>query len=196
MRVRRRECSGRGERFATGRDRNHRRQRAVLHAGTYRHTGRSGSARPSAILRTRLCWARWKAARLRFWRGMGGDTGCCRSELNFRANIFAMKKLGVERIISVSAVGSLKEEHKPTDFVVPDQFIDRTFHRVSARSLATGLWGMWRLAIRSARRWRRRLPSAATLVGVVGKPRRHLCLHGRAAVLHARRVEPVSQLGC
>jgi 5'-methylthioadenosine phosphorylase len=53
------------------------------------------------------------------------------SELNFRANIYAMKKLGVERIISVSAVGSLKEEHKPTDFVIPDQFIDRTFLRVS-----------------------------------------------------------------
>jgi 5'-methylthioadenosine phosphorylase len=53
------------------------------------------------------------------------------SELNFRANIYAMKKLGVERILSVSAVGSLKEEHKPTDFVIPDQFIDRTFLRVS-----------------------------------------------------------------
>ncbi|MDE3200198.1 MAG: S-methyl-5'-thioadenosine phosphorylase [Acidobacteriota bacterium] len=53
------------------------------------------------------------------------------SELNFRANIYAMKSLGVSRILSVSAVGSLKEEHKPTDFVVPDQFIDRTFHRVS-----------------------------------------------------------------
>jgi 5'-methylthioadenosine phosphorylase len=53
------------------------------------------------------------------------------SELNFRANIYAYKKLGVERILSVSAVGSLKEEHKPTDFVIPDQFIDRTFHRVS-----------------------------------------------------------------
>ena len=53
------------------------------------------------------------------------------SELNFRANIYAMKKLGVERIIAVSAVGSLKEEHKPTDFVIPDQFIDRTFHRAS-----------------------------------------------------------------
>ena len=51
------------------------------------------------------------------------------SELNFRANIYAFKSLGVERILSVSAVGSLKEEHKPTDFVVPDQFIDRTFHR-------------------------------------------------------------------
>ena len=53
------------------------------------------------------------------------------SELNFRANIYGMKKLGVERIVSVSAVGSLKEEHKPTDFVIPDQFIDRTFLRVS-----------------------------------------------------------------
>jgi 5'-methylthioadenosine phosphorylase len=52
------------------------------------------------------------------------------SELNFRANIYAMKTLGVERILSVSAVGSLKEEHKPTDFVIPDQFIDRTFARV------------------------------------------------------------------
>ena len=53
------------------------------------------------------------------------------SELNFRANIYAFKKLGVERILSVSAVGSLKEEHKPTDFVIPDQFIDRTFNRVA-----------------------------------------------------------------
>ena len=53
------------------------------------------------------------------------------SELNFRANIYAFKKLGVERILSVSAVGSLKEEHKPTDFVIPDQFIDRTTERVS-----------------------------------------------------------------
>jgi 5'-methylthioadenosine phosphorylase len=53
------------------------------------------------------------------------------TELNFRANIFAMKKLGVERIISVSAVGSLKLEHKPTEFVIPDQFIDRTSLRPS-----------------------------------------------------------------
>ena len=51
------------------------------------------------------------------------------SELNFKANIYAMKALGVTSILSVSAVGSLKEEHKPTDFVIPDQFIDRTFSR-------------------------------------------------------------------
>jgi 5'-methylthioadenosine phosphorylase len=53
------------------------------------------------------------------------------SELNFRANIYGMKKLGVERILSLSAVGSLKEEHRPQDFVIPDQFFDRTRGRVS-----------------------------------------------------------------
>ena len=53
------------------------------------------------------------------------------SELNFKGNIYAMKSLGVTSILSVSAVGSLKEEHKPTDFVIPDQFIDRTFARSS-----------------------------------------------------------------
>src|SRR6202161_3156204 len=52
------------------------------------------------------------------------------SELNFRANIHGFKQLGVERIVSVSAVGSLKEEHKPLDFVIPDQFFDRTRHRI------------------------------------------------------------------
>ena len=52
------------------------------------------------------------------------------SELNFRANIYGFKQLGVERIISVSAVGSLKEEHKPLEFVIPDQFFDRTRHRI------------------------------------------------------------------
>jgi 5'-methylthioadenosine phosphorylase len=53
------------------------------------------------------------------------------SEINFRANIFALKKLGVERIISVSAVGSLREEIAPGHLVVPNQFIDRTTRRPS-----------------------------------------------------------------
>lgn len=54
------------------------------------------------------------------------------SEVPFRANIYAMKQLGVEYLISASAVGSLKEEAKPLDMVVPDQFIDRTKNRVSS----------------------------------------------------------------
>ena len=53
------------------------------------------------------------------------------SELNFRANIYGMKRLGVERIMSVSAVGSLREKFKPMDFVIPDQFFDRTRGRIS-----------------------------------------------------------------
>ena len=53
------------------------------------------------------------------------------SEINFRANIYGMKKLGVEQIISASAVGSLKEEHKPLDILIPDQFYDRTRSRAS-----------------------------------------------------------------
>jgi 5'-methylthioadenosine phosphorylase len=53
------------------------------------------------------------------------------SELNFRANIYAMKMLGVQRIISVSAVGSLQEDLRPGEFLIPDQFFDRTKGRVS-----------------------------------------------------------------
>jgi len=52
-------------------------------------------------------------------------------EINYRANIYAFKRLGVERLLSVSAVGSLREEIAPLDVVVPDQFIDRTRGRVS-----------------------------------------------------------------
>ncbi|MBP6004343.1 MAG: S-methyl-5'-thioadenosine phosphorylase [Pyrinomonadaceae bacterium] len=51
------------------------------------------------------------------------------SELPYRANIYAMKLLGVEYILSVSAVGSLQEQYAPTDFVIPDQFFDRTRDR-------------------------------------------------------------------
>jgi 5'-methylthioadenosine phosphorylase len=53
------------------------------------------------------------------------------SELNFRANIYGFKLLGAEYILSASAVGSLKEEYKPMDLVIPDQFLDRTRGRVS-----------------------------------------------------------------
>jgi 5'-methylthioadenosine phosphorylase len=52
------------------------------------------------------------------------------TELNYRANIYGFKVLGVEQLISVSAVGSMKLEYKPTDIVVPDQFYDRTRHRI------------------------------------------------------------------
>jgi 5'-methylthioadenosine phosphorylase len=53
------------------------------------------------------------------------------SELNFRANIYGFKRLGVGKILSASAVGSLREDHRPMDFVLPDQFVDRTRNRIS-----------------------------------------------------------------
>jgi 5'-methylthioadenosine phosphorylase len=53
------------------------------------------------------------------------------SELNFRANIYGLKKLGVQRIIAISAVGSLKEQYRPLDMVLPSQFFDRTRGRIS-----------------------------------------------------------------
>ena len=61
------------------------------------------------------------------------------TEINYRANIYAMKKLGVERIISASAVGSLKEEHQPLDILLPDQFFDRTRYREGETFFGKGL---------------------------------------------------------
>jgi len=63
------------------------------------------------------------------------------SEINYRANIFSMKKIGVERIISLSACGSLKEELKPMDFVLPDQFVDRTNQARTMTFLRDGIVG-------------------------------------------------------
>ncbi len=59
----------------------------------------------------------------------GSGHGLLPSEINFRANIFGFKLLGVEQLISISAVGSMKDEYEPTHIVVADQFYDRTRHR-------------------------------------------------------------------
>src|SRR5919107_4666774 len=74
---------------------------------------------------------RLRGKRVAFLARHGAGHRLAPSELNFRANIFGMKMLGVEYILSASAVGSLKEECKPLDIVIPDQFIDRTRGRVS-----------------------------------------------------------------
>jgi 5'-methylthioadenosine phosphorylase len=72
-----------------------------------------------------------RGKRVAFLARHGAGHRLAPSELNFRANIFGMKMLGVEYILSASAVGSLKEELKPMDIVIPDQFIDRTHRRIS-----------------------------------------------------------------
>ena len=102
------------------------------------------------------------------------------SELNFRANIWGMKMLGVEWIISLSAVGSLKEEHKPLDFVVPDQFFDRTRGRVST-FFGDGLVGHISFADPVSNELAEILYRAATSVGVNAKQGgTYLCMEGPA----------------
>ena len=78
-----------------------------------------------------LVVGRLGATRLAFLPRHGRGHRLLPTELNFRANIFAMKTLGVEWIVAVSAVGSLREEIAPGHVVVPDQFIDRTRQRAS-----------------------------------------------------------------
>jgi 5'-methylthioadenosine phosphorylase len=74
---------------------------------------------------------RLRGKRVAFLARHGAGHTLLPSELNFRANIFGFKVLGVERILSASAVGSLKQEYKPLDIVIPDQFFDRTKGRIS-----------------------------------------------------------------
>lgn len=80
----------------------------------------------------RFIIGRLSGARVAFLPRHGKGHRFMPSELNFRANIYAMKLLGVERILSVSAVGSLKEDIVPLDIVLPDQFVDRTRGRISS----------------------------------------------------------------
>ena len=102
------------------------------------------------------------------------------SELNFRANIWGMKMLGVEWIVSLSAVGSLKEEHKPLDFVIPDQFFDRTRGRVST-FFGEGLVGHISFADPVSAELADILHRAATSVGVNAKKGgTYLCMEGPA----------------
>ena len=102
------------------------------------------------------------------------------SELNFRANIWGMKMLGVEWIISLSAVGSLKEEHKPLDFVIPDQFFDRTRGRVST-FFGEGLVGHISFADPVSPELCDILQRAAASVGVNAKKGgTYLCMEGPA----------------
>ena len=100
------------------------------------------------------------------------------SELNFRANIHGFKQLGVERIVSISAVGSLKEEHKPLEFVIPDQFFDRTRHRVDT-FFGDGVVAHIAFGEPICAELARVVESACKKAGVVGKPGgTYLCMEG------------------
>ena len=99
-------------------------------------------------------------------------------ELNFRANIHGFKQLGVERIVSISAVGSLKEEHKPLEFVIPDQFFDRTRHRIDT-FFGNGVVAHISFADPVCPELARVVESSCQRAGVVGKHGgTYLCMEG------------------
>ncbi len=150
---------------------------------------RTRRRRRSAIRPARTSLGTLRGKRVAFLARHGAGHRLLPSELNFRANIYGFKMLGVERILSASAVGSLKEEYKPLDIVIPDQFFDRTQgphqHVLRrrprrARRLRASVLRAAERRSRSSRRAARRRDRA---------PGRHLRLHGRAAVLDAGRVD-------
>ncbi len=102
------------------------------------------------------------------------------SEINFRANIYAMKMLGVESLISASAVGSLKEEHEPLEILIPDQFFDRTRGRIST-FFGEGLVGHISFAHPVCPDLSEKLEAAAKAVAVKAKRGgTYLCMEGPA----------------
>jgi 5'-methylthioadenosine phosphorylase len=102
------------------------------------------------------------------------------SEINFRANIWGFKSLGVQRIISLSAVGSLKEEHRPLEFIIPDQFFDRTVGR-SGTFFGNGLVAHISMSDPVCPQLSHVVQSACNGAGVVAKRGgTYLCMEGPA----------------
>jgi len=93
------------------------------------------------------------------------------TELNYRANIYGMKKLGVERIISASAVGSLKEELKPQHFVLADQFVDRTNQARKSTFFGEGIVAHISFAEPTCENLREQLLSAGKKLGIAMHPK-------------------------
>ncbi len=157
---------------------------------------RARARRRSAIRPTRSSSAGSATTRLVFLPRHGRGHRLLPSELPFRANLWALKSLGVEWVLAVSAVGSLREEIAPGHVVVPDQFIDRTRGRPPrARSSAAA----------SSRTCSSPIPFCPTLSRALAdaaraerrdRPRRAAPTSAwRARVLDARRVAPLPQLG-
>ena len=78
---------------------------------------------------SKICVGSLNGKRIAFLPRHGLNHNISPSKINYRANIDALKKINVQNIVSISAVGSLREDYKPGDFVLVDQFIDKTFKR-------------------------------------------------------------------
>ncbi|TYO98814.1 methylthioadenosine phosphorylase [Geothermobacter ehrlichii] len=118
-------------------------------------------------------------ARLVFLPRHGRGHRLLPSEVNYRANIYALKKLGVEQVISVSAVGSMKEEIVPGHIVIPDQFFDRTAGRRDSTFFGEGVVGHVQFADPVCLRLAGLLATAARQVGaVVHEGGTYICMEG------------------
>jgi len=118
-------------------------------------------------------------ARLVFLPRHGRGHRLLPSEVNYRANIYALKKLGVEQVISVSAVGSMQEEIVPGHIVIPDQFFDRTTGRRDTTFFGEGVVGHVQFADPVCRRLAGLLAGAARQVGaVVHEGGTYICMEG------------------
>ena len=192
--TRARWCASSGGRVGGAHPRRHRRQRSLRAA---RHPRRRAGARQHAVRRRRptsSCAAAWATSRWSSCRATAAATACCRREINFRANIFALKQLGVEWLVSVGAVGSLREHaragarggarpvHRPHRGAA--EHVLRRRHRRARQPCRPGVSACCRRRRAGAARRRRHRA-----------PRRHLRLHGGAAVLDPRRVAPVPPVG-
>lgn len=101
------------------------------------------------------------------------------SEINYRANIFALKELGVDYLLSISAVGSLKEEHPPTSFVIPDQFIDWTKGKRERTFFNNGIVGHVSVAEPVEKKFQKMIVEACLAAGVRhGVGGAYLCIEG------------------
>ena len=154
-----------------------------------------GRRRPWASPRTSCCSAGSAGVRCVFLPRHGRGHPTPPSELNYRANIDALKRSGVTEILSLSAVGSLREDLPPGHFVIVDQFIDRTFAREKSffgdglrRACLDGPPGLPAA--------RRRAGGGGAGPRLAGDARRHLPRDGGPAILHHGRERAVPQWGC
>ena len=155
----------------------------------------SRSSRRSARPPTSCCSASWTASAWCSCPRHGRGHRIPPDEINYRANIDALKRSGVTDLISVSAVGSLREELPPGTFVIVDQFIDRTFAR-NKSFFGTGLVAHVSMAHPVCAAPGRSPGGGGARGGDRGRARRHLPRDGRAAVLEPGRVELYRSWGC
>ncbi len=150
--------------------------------------------RPSARPATPITWASSPTPKLVFLPRHGTGHRIAPSEINARANIHGMKQLGVTHLISVSAVGSMKEKIVPGQLVLVDQFIDRTIARPKT-FFEGGIVAHVAFSDPVCAHFKKHLEAACFAAGVTAPRGRHLPLHRGAAVLDPGREPALPPVG-